>query len=135
MRHINQERGTTVILTTHDLADVERLSRRIILIDEGTIIYDGNVEQIKEQYGTHRTLVLTLTEPHPDPKLEGAEIESNDRGLVRYRFDRRRVRPDQLIREAMERYELRDVSIEEPDLESIIRRIYVEGYEQEPVNS
>ena len=111
------------------------MSRRIVLIDQGTIIYDGNVEQIKEQYGTHRTLVLTLTQPHPDPALEGAEIESNDRGLVRYRFDRRRVRPDQLIREAMDRYELRDVSIEEPDLESIIRRIYVEGYTQEPVNT
>ena len=135
VRHINQDRGTTIILTTHDLADVERLCRRIILIDEGTIIYDGGVERIKEQYGTHRTLVLTLSEPHPDPVLEGAEIESNDRGLVRYRFDRRRVRPDQLIREATQRYELRDISIEEPDLESIIRRIYVEGYEQEPVNS
>ncbi len=135
VRHINQDRGTTIILTTHDLADVERLCRRIILIDKGTIIYDGGVERIKEQYGTHRTLVLTLTEPHPNPVLEGAEIESNDRGLVRYRFDRRRVRPDQLIREATQRYELRDVSIEEPDLETIIRRIYVEGYEQEPVNS
>jgi ABC-2 type transport system ATP-binding protein len=135
VRHINQDRGTTIILTTHDLADVERLCRRIILIDKGTIIYDGGVERIKEQYGTHRTLVLTLSEPHPDPVLEGAEIESNDRGLVRYRFDRRRVRPDQLIREATQRYELRDISIEEPDLESIIRRIYVEGYEQEPVNS
>jgi ABC-2 type transport system ATP-binding protein len=135
VRHINQDRGTTIILTTHDLADVERLCRRIILIDKGTIIYDGGVERIKEQYGTHRTLVLTLTEPHPDPVLEGAEIESNDRGLVRYRFDRRRVRPDQLIREATQRYELRDVSIEEPDLETIIRRIYVEGYDQEPVNS
>ena len=135
VRHINQERGTTVILTTHDLADVERLSRRIILIDKGTIIYDGGVERIKEQYGTHRTLVLTLTEPHANPELDRAEIESNDRGLVRYRFDRRQVRPDQLIREAMERYDLRDVSIEEPDLESIIRRIYVEGYTQEPVNT
>ena len=135
VRHINQERGTTIILTTHDLADVERLCRRIILIDKGTIIYDGTVEHIKEQYGTHRTLVLTLTEPHPDPVLEGADIESNDRGLVRYRFDRRRARPDQLIREATQRYELRDVSIEEPDLESIIRRIYVEGYTQEPVNT
>jgi ABC-type uncharacterized transport system ATPase subunit len=45
------------------------------------------------------------------------------------------VRPDQLIREATQRYELRDVSIEEPDLETIIRRIYVEGYDQEPINS
>jgi ABC-2 type transport system ATP-binding protein len=133
VRHINEERGTTVILTTHDLADVERLCRRIIIIDNGTIIYDGGIERIKEQYGTHRTLILTLTAPHPNPELEGAEIVSNDHGVVSYRFDRRRVRADQLIRLATELYDLRDVSIEEPDLESIIRRIYLEGYMQERV--
>jgi ABC-2 type transport system ATP-binding protein len=135
VRHINEERGTTVILTTHDLADVERLSRRIIIIDNGTIIYDGGIERIKEQYGTHRTLILTLTAPHPNPELTGAEIVSNDHGVVSYRFDRRRVRADQLIRQATELYDLRDVTIEEPDLESIIRRIYLEGYIQERVES
>ena len=133
VKHINEERGTTIILTTHDLADVERLCRRIIIIDNGTVIYDGGIERIKEQYGTHRTLVLTLTAPHPNPELDGAELVSNDRGLASYRFDRRRVRADQLIRQATERYDLRDVTIEEPDLESIIRRIYVEGYTQESV--
>ncbi len=131
VRHINEERGATVILTTHDLADVERLCRRIIIIDNGTIIYNGGIEHIKEQYGTHRTLILTLTAPHPNPVLDGAEIVSNEHGLVRYRFDRRSVRADQLIRQATERYELRDVTLEEPDLESIIRRIYLEGYQQE----
>jgi ABC-2 type transport system ATP-binding protein len=131
VRHINEERQTTVILTTHDLADVERLCRRIIIIDRGTLIYNGDIERIKEQYGTHRTLILTLTAPHPNPSLDGAEIVSNDHGVVSYRFDRRRVRADQLIRLATERYELRDVTLEEPDLESIIRRIYLEGYQQE----
>ena len=133
--HINEQRRTTVILTTHDLADVERLCRRIIIIDNGTIIYDGGIEHIKEEYGTHRTLILTLTAPHPAPELEGAEIVSNEHGLVSYRFDRRRVRADQLIRQATERYEIRDVTIEEPDLESIIRRIYLEGYQTERVST
>lgn len=133
VQHINQERGATVILTTHDLADVERLCRRIVIIDNGTIIYDGGIERIKEQYGTHRTLILTLTAPHPNPQLDGADLVSNDHGVASYRFDRRRVRADELIRLATERYELRDVTIEEPDLESIIRRIYVEGYTQERV--
>ncbi len=127
VRHINAERATTVILTTHDLADVERLCRRIVIIDNGTVIYDGGIERIKEEYGTHRTLVLTFADPPPDPALRAAEIVSNDHGTVRYRFDRRQVRPDQLIREATERFELRDLTIEEPDLESIIRRIYLEG--------
>ncbi|MDP9018475.1 MAG: ATP-binding cassette domain-containing protein, partial [Candidatus Eremiobacteraeota bacterium] len=69
IKAINQERGTTIILTTHDLADVERLCRRIVLIDTGTIIYDGPIEAIKEQYGTHRTLSITLIEPQSPVEL------------------------------------------------------------------
>ncbi len=80
--HINNERGATIVLTTHDLADVERLCRRIIIIDNGTILYDGGIERIKEQYGTHRTLIVTLTAPHSGPVLDGAEIVSNEHGLV-----------------------------------------------------
>jgi len=131
IRKVNEERNTTIILTTHDLADVERLCRRIILIDHGTIIYDGNVERIKAQYGTHRTLVVTFTQHQSAPSLTGAELTSNEGPVARFRFDRERVRADQLIREAAERYEIRDVTLEEPDLESIIRRIYIEGYQQE----
>ena len=126
---INIERGTTIILTTHDLADVERLCRRIVLIDRGTIIYDGDIERIKGEYGRFRTLVLRFAqEPIVAPALEGAELESWDGVIARFRFDRNRQRADLLIRQASERYSLEDVTLEEPDLESIIRRIYIEGY-------
>jgi ABC-2 type transport system ATP-binding protein len=134
---INADRGTTVILTTHDLADVERLCRRIVLIDKGTIIYDGDVERIKSEYGALRTLVLRFDHPVAAPELAGAELESSDGLTARFRFDRNRERADRLIRQASERYSLEDVTLEEPDLESIIRRIYVEGYgtraEESPV--
>ena len=131
---MNAERGTTIILTTHDLADVERLCRRIVMIDEGRLVYDGEVERLKEQYGTHRTLVVQLTEPQPIA-VDGAEIESQDGNIVRLRFDRRTISADQLIRRIAERYSITDVSIEEPELESIIRRIYVEGYTTPPGGS
>ncbi|HXF33131.1 MAG TPA: ATP-binding cassette domain-containing protein [Candidatus Acidoferrales bacterium] len=127
---INRERGTTVILTTHDLADVERLSRRIVLIDGGNVIYDGEIERIKEQYGTHRTLIVKLYEPSPDFSIDGAEIESRDALTVRLRFDRRTTSAEALIRRVADRYKVSDLSIEEPELESIIRRIYLEGYEE-----
>ena len=133
---INTERGTTVILTTHDLADVERLCRRIVLIDSGKIIYDGNIERIKNEYGRYRGLVLRFEEPVAAPTIQGAELESSDGITARFRFDRTRERADLLIREASERYKLEDVTLEEPELESIIRRIYTEGYDaraQEPV--
>ena len=126
---INAERGTTIILTTHDLADVERLCRRIVLIDEGKIIYDGGTLRIKNEYGRHRHLILRFEEPIAAPQLAGAELESIDGNTARFKFDRSRERADLLIREASERYKLEDVTIEEPDLESIIRRIYIEGYD------
>jgi ABC-2 type transport system ATP-binding protein len=125
---INAERGTTFILTTHDLADVERLCRRIVLIDSGRIIYDGAVEVIKDQYGTHRTLVVELAESEPAFAVDGADVESREGNVVRLRFDRKLVKADALIRRVTERFAVNDVRIEEPELESIIRRIYVEGY-------
>jgi ABC-2 type transport system ATP-binding protein len=124
---INAERGTTVILTTHDLADVERLCRRIVLIDGGKIVYDGPVDRIKERYGTHRTLIVQFSESYPEVVVDGADFEERTGDLVRLRFDRKTISADQLIRRVTERYSVSDVSIEEPDLESIIRRIYVEG--------
>jgi ABC-2 type transport system ATP-binding protein len=125
---INAERNTTIVLTTHDLADVERLCRRIVLIDDGRLIYDGTIERIKDQYGTHRTLVVTLSEAAPDLAVPGAELESRTGDVARLRFDRSTISADQLIRRVTERYGVSDVSIEEPELEAIIRRIYVEGY-------
>jgi len=126
---INAERGTTIILTTHDLADVERLCRRIVLIDRGTIIYDGDIERIKSEYGRYRTLVLRFEHATPEPRLDGAEYLDGDAVSARFRFDGAAQRADLLIRQASERYSLEDVTLEEPDLESIIRRIYVEGYD------
>ncbi len=125
---VNAERGTTFILTTHDLADVERLCRRIVLIDEGKLIYDGSIERIVDRYGTHRTLVVQLSEPADGIAVSGAEVESREGDIVRLRFDRKAISADQLIRRVADRYGVTDVSIEEPELESIIRRIYVEGY-------
>ncbi len=125
---VNAERGTTFILTTHDLADVERLCRRIVLIDDGRLIYDGSIEHIVDRYGTHRTLVVQLSEPTRDIAVAGAEVESQSGDIVRLRFDRKTISADQLIRRVADDYGVIDVSLEEPELESIIRRIYVEGY-------
>jgi ABC-2 type transport system ATP-binding protein len=130
---VNRERGTTVILTTHDLADVERLSRRIVLIDEGTVIYDGSLERLREEYGTHRTLVVTLAESYPDVAVVGTEMVGREANTVRLRFNRREITAEALIRRVTERYQITDVSIIEPDIETIVRRIYVEGYDDPAV--
>ena len=118
-------------MTTHDLADVERLCRRIVLIDRGTLIYDGDVERIKGEYGRFRTLVVRFGEVVEHPHLEGTQLASSDGTSASFRFDRNLQRADLLVRQASERYRVEDVSLEEPDLESIIRRIYVEGYDRQ----
>jgi ABC-2 type transport system ATP-binding protein len=125
---VNRERGTTFILTTHDLADVERLCRRIVLIDKGTLVYDGEIEALRDRYGTHRTLVVTLSRPAAEVVVPGAELVSHEGVVVRLRFDRDTTSAESLIRSVAERYGIQDLTIEEPELESIIRRIYVEGY-------
>src|SRR5580704_5831602 len=128
---INAQRGATIILTTHDLADVERLCRRIVLIDEGTLIYDGDIERIKRKYGRFRTLIVRFSEPIAQPQLDGAELTAVEDHTARFRFDRNLQHADLLVRQASERYRVEDVSLEEPGLESIIRRIYVEGYNRQ----
>ncbi len=128
---VNRERGTTVILTTHDLADVERLTRRVILIDDGRVIFDGALERLRTEYGTHRTLVVTLAEPCDELAVAGAEVVSREGNLVRLRFDRRTLSAEVLIRRVMERCTVSDVSIIEPDIDTIVRRIYREGYHQD----
>jgi ABC-2 type transport system ATP-binding protein len=132
---VNRERGTTVILTTHDLADVERLTRRIILIDDGRVIFDGPLERLRTEYGTHRTLVVTLAEPCESLAIPGVELESREGNLVRLRFDRRALSAEALIRHVMEVCTVSDVSIIEPDIDTIVRRIYLEGYHEGTVGA
>ena len=99
-----------------------------MLIDHGRLVYDGEVESLKEQYGTHRTLVVEFSENCAEVAVEGAEVESREGAIVRYKFDRRTISADQLIRRGADNYAINDVTLEEPELESIIRRIYLEGY-------
>ncbi len=128
IEEVNRERGTTVILTTHDLADVERLTKRVVLIDDGTVIYDGALERLREEYGTYRTLVVTLADDCENVEIADAVVESREGNVVRYRFNRRELSAELAIRRVTEVCRISDVAIVEPDIDAIVRRIYVEGY-------
>src|ERR1700674_275748 len=127
---VNRERGTTFILTTHDLADIEKLCARIILIDHGRKLYDGGVDAIKNRYGRNRTLTADLAcEDCSDFELHipGAHIVERNVPRIVMEFNRDAVRADQLISALAQSYELKDVTIAEPALETIIRGIYQHG--------
>jgi ABC-2 type transport system ATP-binding protein len=136
LQRINRERGVTIILTTHDLVDVEHLCRRMMIIDHGRLIYDGGIDEIRRRFGTHRTLIVDLASGEGVAGcLVPEELTADGRVIVvrsdgpRYwlRFDRERVNPAELIGAVAAAHDVRDVAIEEPDIEDIVRRIYEEG--------
>lgn len=128
---INRQRGTTVVLTTHDLADVERLCRRVILIDHGRVLFDGSVDRLKATYAPQRELVVQLM---PDTaaletgplhlEMPGVVRVDGDPGQLRFRFDPATVRAHELVGEVARRYPVTDLSLVEPTLESVVRRLY-----------
>jgi ABC-2 type transport system ATP-binding protein len=121
---INREQGTTVLLTTHDLSDVERLCERLLIIDHGLLIEDGSVAGITERYGTERTLVVDLTEPGDPLRVEGARVTRVEGPRQWLRFRRDEVSASELLSRVTAQVDVRDLSVEEPDIESIVRAIY-----------
>jgi ABC-2 type transport system ATP-binding protein len=121
----NRERGTTVLLTTHDLDDVERLCPRMMIIDHGRVIYDGGVAAFKAEHGVERTVVVDLAEPGPPLQIQGVtvtRVEGPRQWLV---FDRRATSAAEVVRRVAEAAPIRDLSIDEPEIEALVRRVYL----------
>jgi ABC-2 type transport system ATP-binding protein len=129
IRQQNRENGTTVILTTHDLGDIEELCQRVIIIDDGKLIYDGPISTIKSRFGKYRTLTFETRSPVGQVNIPpGAEVLSDaqalaDRKLV-VRFDRTVTSASQVAAALMAEIEVVDFSLAEPDLSSIVKQIY-----------
>lgn len=124
--HINQERRTTVLLTTHDLADVEKLCDRVMIIDQGRLLFDGKLATLLERFGGTRELVVDLAEPYADVTVEGAEVAAHEGLRVTYRFERNAITASELIGRLSAHFRLRDLSVREPEIEATVRRIYEE---------
>jgi ABC-2 type transport system ATP-binding protein len=121
----NRERGTTVILTTHDLGDIEELCRRVMIIDDGKLIYDGPLSTIKERFGKYRQITFDLTQPSTRFELpDGAEIVTAEDLKLVLRFDRTVATASQVAASLMNQVEVRDFSLAEPDLSAIVKQIY-----------
>jgi ABC-2 type transport system ATP-binding protein len=121
LQEINTERGVTVLLTTHDLGDIERLCERLLVIDHGSLIWDGGLSELKERYSGERTLIVDLEEPAPPLQLDGATVERVDGVRQWLRF---RGSAAELTARAAATLPLVDLQVKEPDIEEIVRRIY-----------
>ncbi len=124
--HINQERGTTVLLTTHDLSDVEKLCQRVMIIDHGKLLYNGRLDQLQQRFGGKRELIVDLAEIYENVSVPLATIAAQDGLRVTYQFDRQQISASSLIGQLSSQFRIHDLAVREPDIEATIRRIYEE---------
>lgn len=122
--HSNRTRGTTVLLTTHDLSDVEKLCERIMIIDQGKLLFDGRLENLRRRFGGNRELVVDFAENGSEFQVPGAQVVKREGFRVTYEFGADEIFASELIQRISSRYRIRDLSVREPDLEATIRRIY-----------
>ncbi len=127
IRFINKEKGTTMLFTTHDMQDIEKTCQRMIIIDQGTTIYDGTVQHIKDSFGTTRTLVVDFSESVGKIDIPGVEVVDEKDRKKWLRFQKEQVSVSSLIYELTQMYGIVDLTVQEPEIEGIIREIYQGG--------
>jgi ABC-2 type transport system ATP-binding protein len=120
---LNREQGTTIVLTTHDLDDVERLCSRVIVIDHGRIAYDGELRALRERTSVDRTLVVDLVEPAPAIAVAGATVTRVD-GPRQWLAFPSGTNAATLVAEVAARYPVADIAVRDPDIEDVIRELY-----------
>jgi len=120
---------TTLVLTTHDLADIERLCRRLVVVDHGRIVHDGSLEDLHARYRSRRRVVVELDEPLPAPlALPGVSVESvqADGRRITYALDGDAATAGELVTRLGAIAALRDISVLEPDIEDVVARLYTD---------
>jgi ABC-2 type transport system ATP-binding protein len=129
LRAVNREFQTTILLTTHDLDDIEELCRRIMIIDHGRVLYDGPLAHLKQKLLRTKQIKFALKDREQTSRVgmfsrDGLELEQVDELTYRIRFDRMQYATADLVRQVLTALEVRDLLIEDEPIEEIIKRIY-----------
>ncbi len=124
MKRFNRERGTTVILTTHDMDDIEVICDRVMIINDGKIISDGTLDDLRRSVGIERRLVVELADDSISLNRSDAHITSRQGNRVHIQFDPDRVSAAELISQVTSQNHVTDLFVENPPIEETIARIY-----------
>ncbi|GAB3536110.1 ATP-binding cassette domain-containing protein [Arthrobacter tecti] len=125
-----REHGTTLLLTTHDMSDIQRLCRRVLVVDDGAIAFDGALTALAEMEGATRTMVVDLVEPVLDPAVLALPVGATHSGVeaqgIRHNitFNSREVSAAALLAAISSSAEVADLSLHEPDIEYLVRQLY-----------
>ena len=131
---LNKKKNTTVILTTHDMGDVDALCERIVIIDKGKMLYDNDIEHLKKYFGAYRTLKIRLKEDIEEvvkqlnTELASYEVSiSNDDTWISILVNEEKVRVMKVLEMIQESHNVRDMQLEEISTEEVIKKIYEGG--------
>ncbi|HKA37935.1 MAG TPA: ATP-binding cassette domain-containing protein [Thermoanaerobaculia bacterium] len=129
LQEINRRDGTTVLLTTHDLSDIETLSRRVLVIDHGKLLFDGALSELRDRILPVTSIIFDVKTVPAAPLLSWNGLTVTEVGAHRYKvdIDRRSLSPATAVKEIVNRFDVADLSIEEPQIEEVVKRIYREG--------
>ncbi len=133
IKKINAEEGTTVILTTHDLSDIELLCNRIVMIDKGKKVFDGQISTLKSEFGQMRDLKFELVDTNDFSKLmyqshfgvgeDDVEL-SNEGASISLRFNSDKISVEDVLSYTLSTVHVKDINLKDADIEEIIRRLY-----------
>lgn len=124
---MNQDRNITMIFTTHDMQDVEKVCNRLIVLDYGNKIYDGTVKNLQNLYGNRKKIIVVFDEPLSSDSIIyniGIEIQKIDDHKVIFDIDSEKVDVNNILKILIKNYAINDISITDMDVEGIIRNIY-----------
>ena len=136
IQKINAEQGTTVILTTHDLSDIELLCNRIVMIDKGKLVYDGQINNLKHKFGQMRELAfemkaegdISALDYATEFNLDGDDLSIKCEGVqTTVRFNSHKASVQDILKYTLGKIDVRDINVKDADIEEIIRRIYKDG--------
>jgi len=109
--HINQERGTTILLTTHDLSDVEILCKRVMIIDHGKLLYDGKLDLLRERFGDKRQLIVDFVEEYDAITIDGVEVINQQGHRITFQFTSQEISASELINQLSAQFRIRDLEV------------------------
>lgn len=127
IKELNKKYGITVILTTHDMKDIEELCNRIIIIDKGRILYDGSLDGIKYRFGNTKTVIIPsnieLDEAELEDRFAGVSVEDKDEHKA-IKFSLNEVDLDDMLMYLINTYHIKDFKIEDISIEDITKKLY-----------
>ena len=139
LQHINREFKTTILLTTHDLADIEQLCERMIIIDKGGLLFDGSLKELRKRFGGESKIQFDVKETLNQATLDrmsannGAKWVCSDGVRCAVSFNPEKVTAAELIKQIVNNFDVKEIEVQEEAIEDIVRQIYQRGISGESV--